>query len=164
MFASCSELTELILDGFCTQNVESMSGMFEDCAKLEQLNMASFNTSNITDMSFMFARCGNLKTIYASEAWSTNSVTNSNGMFSFCRSLVGGNGTQYDETQIDASYARIDKEGTPGYFTDIKAASGIGNLYVESFSNTPIYSLQGQHLNAPKKGINIIGGKKVIVK
>jgi len=28
----------------------------------------------------------------------------------------------------------------------------------------PIFSLSGQRLAAPKKGINIVGGKKVVVK
>jgi hypothetical protein len=28
----------------------------------------------------------------------------------------------------------------------------------------PVYNLSGQKLTAPKKGINIIGGKKVVVK
>lgn len=30
--------------------------------------------------------------------------------------------------------------------------------------NTPIYNLRGQRLSQPQKGINIIGGKKVVVK
>ena len=40
-----------------------------------------------------------------------------------------------------------------------------GITYVSTDTdNSPIYSLSGQHLAAPKKGINIVGGKKVVVK
>ena len=42
-------------------------------------------------------------------------------MFSLCNSLVGGNGTLFDGDHVDKEYARIDKEGTPGYFTDVSA-------------------------------------------
>jgi hypothetical protein len=38
-------------------------------------------------------------------------------MFFGCTSLVGGNGTVYDANHIDVEYARIDKPGQPGYFT-----------------------------------------------
>ena len=42
--------------------------------------------------------------------------------------------------------------------------SGISNVRMDEDSDKPIYSLSGQRLTVPKKGINIIGGKKVIVK
>ena len=46
---------------------------------------------------------------------------NSNNTFSNCTSLVGGAGTAYDPTFIDATAARIDGgPNNPGYFTDIK--------------------------------------------
>jgi len=38
-------------------------------------------------------------------------------MFNGCTSLVGGNGTTYNSSHTDATYARIDRAGTPGYFT-----------------------------------------------
>ena len=42
--------------------------------------------------------------------------------------------------------------------------SGISNVLIDENSVKPIYTLSGQRLAAPKKGINIIGGKKVVVK
>ena len=42
--------------------------------------------------------------------------------------------------------------------------SGISNVLMDEDSDKPIYTLSGQRLTVPKKGINIIGGKKVIVK
>ena len=42
-------------------------------------------------------------------------------MFNECPNLVGGMGTTYDPTFIDATAARIDGGSeNPGYFTDIK--------------------------------------------
>lgn len=49
---------------------------------------------------------------------------NSINMFYGCTSLVGGAGTAYDPTFIDATAARIDGgSSNPGYFTDIKDKS-----------------------------------------
>jgi len=38
-------------------------------------------------------------------------------MFLECEKIVGGNGTTYNAEHIDATYARIDTDGAPGYFT-----------------------------------------------
>jgi hypothetical protein len=38
-------------------------------------------------------------------------------MFYGCTDIVGGNGTSYNFSHTDATYARIDRAGTPGYFT-----------------------------------------------
>lgn len=42
--------------------------------------------------------------------------------------------------------------------------SGIKGVFVNVDKSAPVYNLRGQHLSAPQRGINIIGGKKVIVK
>ena len=39
-------------------------------------------------------------------------------MFANCIRLRGQNGTIYDGEHIDKEYARIDKEGIPGYLSD----------------------------------------------
>ena len=38
-------------------------------------------------------------------------------MFYNCSKLVGGNGTVYDSSNTDATYARIDTAENPGYLT-----------------------------------------------
>ena len=67
----------------------------------------------------MFYGCLRLTTIYANKNWSTEKVTDGTDMFSNCSRLVGGQGTAYDESHTDYTYARIDG-GTeaPGYFTE----------------------------------------------
>jgi hypothetical protein len=44
-------------------------------------------------------------------------------MFEYCRSLKGGNGTAYDGSKTNREYARIDKDGQPGYLTGTYAVT-----------------------------------------
>jgi hypothetical protein len=67
-------------------------------------------------MDTMFGECTTIATIYGGD-WVKKTGLNSGGMFYNCTSLVGGNGTSYNLNYIDATYARIDRAGTPGYFT-----------------------------------------------
>ena len=92
MFSGCSGLTSLELSNFGTSSVTNMSDMFRGCTALKSLDVSNFDTSNVSDMSSMFENCSNLKTIYASDKWSTASVTSSDAMFTYCTSLVGGDG------------------------------------------------------------------------
>lgn len=144
MFSQCQKLTELNITNFNTEKVKYMSSMFNRCKALENVDLSSFSTPNLSyvdhmfnyceklkvldlssfDMSnvnkygsdYMFGYCSNLKTIYASEDWPYYSESKS--LFWGCTSLVGGNGTTYNENNVNMEYARIDgKDGQPGYFT-----------------------------------------------
>ena len=42
--------------------------------------------------------------------------------------------------------------------------SGISTILMDRDKNAPVYNLRGQRLSAPQKGINIVGGRKVVVK
>ena len=126
MFAGCNNLTSLDLSNFDTSQATDMSMMFIACMNLTRLDLSKFNTSQVTNMMGMFASCESLKTIYVSKydettnkGWTTKNVTNSYMMFSETSKIVGGNRTKYDSNYIDATYARIDKTGIPGYLTDI---------------------------------------------
>jgi len=44
------------------------------------------------------------------------------------------------------------------------STSGINDIQIQAEGDAPIYNLRGQRLSQPQKGINIIGGKKVLVK
>ncbi len=69
-----------------------------------------------------------------------------------------------EDKRVTCTYARIDG-GTeaPGYFT-YKEPSGIKLIETNNANKVNIYNLRGQRLTAPQKGINIIGGRKVVVK
>ena len=116
-------LTALDLSSFDTSNVTNMEGMFNPCASLTTLNLGSFNTSKVTNMSYMFNGSTSLKTIYVSDKFVTTAVTSSTSMFGNMPKLVGGNGTKYNSSHVDKTYARIDKSSTPGYFTKVPSFS-----------------------------------------
>ena len=139
MFYNCSRLTSLDVSEFDTSQVTNMKAMFQACRKLIELNISNFNTSQVTNMSYMFCNCSSLRSIYVSEynettgnGWTTKNVTNSYNMFTGATKLVGGNGTKFNSSYIDATYARIDKEGEPGYLTDINNRITIPELAVLS--------------------------------
>jgi surface protein len=114
MFFRCEALTSLDLSNFDTSNVEDMGGMFCGCEALTSLDLSNFDTSNVVGTEVMFSGCTALTTIIANN-WSA--IVNSDDMFDGCTSLVGGNGTTYDASHVDATYAHIDVAGNPGYFT-----------------------------------------------
>jgi len=122
-FAYLDQCTSMDLSKLDTSSVTDMSNMFERCSSLTSLDLGSFDTSSVTDMRSMFSRCSLLETIYATGKYTT-ALEESCGdnAFSGCLSLRGGNGTKYSDSHTDASYARIDAPGQPGYFSD-KASS-----------------------------------------
>ena len=139
MFGNCESLTNLDVRKFDTSQVTNMKAMFQACRKLIELNISNFNTSQVTNMSYMFCNCSSLRSIYVSEynettgkGWTTKNVTDSDNMFTGATKLVGGNGTKFNSSYIDATYARIDKEGEPGYLTEINNHITIPELAVLS--------------------------------
>ena len=112
-----SVATSIIVSSFDTSKVKDMSYMFGS-SRVTTLDVSSFDTSKVVNMSSMFFNSTKLKTIYASDKFNTSAVTSSADMFKSCNSLVGSEGTLYNESYIDKTYARIDKgTSSPGYFT-----------------------------------------------
>ncbi len=127
MFYGCEALESLNLTGWNTEKVTNMKSMFGYCEKLTELDLTSFNTEKTENVEYMFQECKELTTIYSNSDWTTpNRPIKSERMFEGCVKLVGGNGTAYDATKIDHTYARPDKKGQPGYFT--AKATGIDNV------------------------------------
>jgi len=118
MFVGCPSMTTLDLGGMNTSNVTEMEYMFQGCVGLTLLDLSYFNTNNVRNMEAMFNGCSHLRTIHASNSWRTDAVIESSKMFAGCSQLVGGEGTAFDENQVDAARAHIDG-GTsdPGYLT-----------------------------------------------
>ena len=116
MFSNCAS-TVLNVKSFNTSKVKDMSGMFESTI-IKELDLSSFDTRNVTNMNKMFYSIPNLKTIYASNKFITNNVTDSSNMFKDSTKLVGGFGTKYNSSKIDKTYAKIDNCSNKGYFSD----------------------------------------------
>ena len=107
MFQSCSIRSSLDLTSFNTANVTDMSSMFK-YSDITSLDLTSFNTANVTDMSSMFEHCRLLKSIFVSDKFVTNQITNGDNMFNYCTNLRG-----YNDSKIDHNYANCSQ---PGYF------------------------------------------------
>jgi surface protein len=119
MFHGCTALTELNLSGISTSAVTTMRKMFCKCTALTALDLRSRDTAKVTEMTSMFSGMSAVEAITVSDKWSTAAVTEGNDadMFCDCKKLTGGNGTAFDSTKTDSSYARIDKPGQPGYLS-----------------------------------------------
>ncbi len=117
---------ELNLSGWDTSSVTNMSYMFQRVGyngTTFELDLSGWDTSKVTDMSFMFGECRKLSRIYVSSSFVTTEVTNSTLMFYKCNSINGGNGTTFNSSYIDKTYAWIDGRvdsstgnPRPGYF------------------------------------------------
>ena len=112
MFYKCNNLTTLDICNFNTSNVTNMKYMFDECRSVTILDLSSFDTSNVTDMNCMFFSCYNLITIYVTDTWSTDSVTNGANVFNQCNKLVGA--IKFSSSKVDVTYANY----TTGYLTD----------------------------------------------
>ena len=128
----CNNAKELDLSSFDTSKVTNMRQMFYQLStvptainatyRLETIKLGpKFTTSKVTNMEGMFGECKKLKTIYVVDDLDTSKATKYTNMFINCTNLVGEAGTTYetpfDANYLDKTYARIAKEGEPGYFT-----------------------------------------------
>ncbi len=170
MFGGCSGLVNLDVSGFKTDNVTNMERMFGWCSGLTSLDLSGFKTENVTNMALMFYGNEKLETIYVSEQWDKSNVEQSDNMFYYCTSIVGGAGTVYDWNHSDGEYAIIDEgPSNPGYLT-YKESTGIHSLKTNDNVGY-IYSVSGARLcpdsenrNCLKKGLYIVNGKKIVVR
>ena len=88
-----------------------MDYMFNGCSALTSLDLTNFNTAKVTHMNNMFEGCSALTTIYASNKFVTDNVSNGSDMFTGCKSLK-----DYSDSKTDHTYANY---GTTGYFTPV---------------------------------------------
>ena len=86
MFAGCKSLTSLDVSGFDTTKTTDMAYMFYLCSSLEALDLTSFDTSNVSNMDNMFLSCSSLETLNIT-SFATSNLTRINSMFSGCSSL-----------------------------------------------------------------------------
>ena len=130
MFCDCRSLKSLDLTNFNTENVTDMYYMFAYCKSLESLDLTNFNTAKVTDMAGMFQSCYALKTIYASDKFVTDQVTESTCMFSDCLKFK-----DYTSSKEDHTYANC---GPTGYFT-----YGRGYAMFDNATETLTFSYKG---------------------
>lgn len=119
----CESLTKVDMSNMKSTVLTDTQDAFQGCYALTEVDLSS-NSGTIAICDRMFANVANdgkgdmqITTIYASEGLDFSQATSSGNMFRTDTSLVGGNGTVFDSSYIGKQYARIDKDGQPGYFT-----------------------------------------------
>ena len=131
MFHGCSALKSLDLTNFNTAKVTDMGNMFYGCSALTSLDLTNFNTAKVTHMNNMFEGCSALTTIYASDKFVTDNVSNGSDMFTGCKSLK-----DYSDSKTDHTFANC---GMDGYFTP----GGCGYAEYDLSSKTLTFRYKG---------------------
>ena len=126
-FEDLSTLTKVNFSGATVSSAADLSWMFAGDSLLTELDLSGFSSNNITAVDNMFIDCTALTTIYVSNSWDISGLTPNNGMFNGTTSLVGGNGTVYDSSNVNKTYAHIDVSGNPGYLTGEPATLKVQN-------------------------------------
>lgn len=174
-FSGCSKLKEISLGNSITTIGKSA---FSDCDNLTEISLpnsvttigqfAFLDCDNMTEISLgksvaeigsgVLSRCENLTTIYSlnptpptfeSDEFTNKQYINMNVY------VAKGSLSAYQTADIWKNFWNLQE-----YSTD----TGIGNITVDGVQENKIYDLQGRKQDAPQHGINIINGKKVLVK
>lgn len=147
-FSGCTSLTNITLGNSIT-TVGSLA--FADCEKLGNITLGN----SITDINCAFENCINISTIY-----SLNPTPPTSEQFTI---------EQYLNIQLyvpQGSLSSYQSEIPWKYFWNISEfdPTEIKNVTLDDNGKDMIYDLQGNKLTTPQKGLNIINGKKVIMK
>lgn len=174
-FQNCDNLTEISLPNSITTIGKSA---FSDCDNLTKISLPNSVTTigqfafsdcdNLTEISLgksvaeigsgALKGCSNLTTIYSlnptpptfvSDEFTNKQYINMNVY------VAKGSLAAYQTADIWKNFWNLQE-----YSTD----SGIGNITFDGVQENKIYDLQGRKQDAPQHGINIINGKKVLVK
>jgi len=115
IFPFCENLKTLVLTGSNLTNITCLDNAFEKMG-MKVIDLSGVELSDVISAKEAFLDCENLETIYANNDTLNYLEKDSTTVFANCPELVGENGTICDG-EMDASYARIDKDDSPGLFT-----------------------------------------------
>ena len=74
MFASCSSLKEVNLEGRNINAVRVAKGMFYFCKSLQIVHSIGVNLHEATDLSLLFMNCESLRNVEGIESWKVGSA------------------------------------------------------------------------------------------
>ena len=101
VFTYCKNITNLYdISRWDLSQVEDISYIFYECIALTTIDVSQWNTSSVTNMQGMFSYCRNLYDIQGLESWNTSSVANMKGMFHYCISLTTLNVTGWNVSNV----------------------------------------------------------------
>lgn len=115
---SCSLLTQADFSYVNSNVLTNTQDAFQGCYALRTVDLTGLaGTVTSADRTFANLSGGGdmaLQTVYTTDDLVFTAGAN---IFRSCVSIVGGNGTTFDSSHTDYTYARIDRAGQPGYFT-----------------------------------------------
>ena len=105
MFADLTELINIDLSEFNSNNIINMNCMFCNCTSLTYVNFGKFNASLVENMEKMFYNCEQLTSVNFDEIYNTSSLINMHMMFGNCKKLIFINMSSfYNNNYINGSY------------------------------------------------------------
>lgn len=119
IFAHCTNLKSLNLDGWSMASTNTMDSMFYNCSALLNLYLTNINTENVTDIDYLFYGCSSLQQLDLSHM-DTSSVIAAKQVFYNCSSL----------TTIVINRDQLFKITNANSFTNSGIANGICTIYV----------------------------------
>lgn len=180
-------------DNFLTSNVTSMASMFEGCKSLQSFNITNLDVHSVMDFSGMFADCIALESMDMTNL-TVHKNANVENMFSNCKNLMSiTNQSVFPSELEDATFMSLPTRGVcsvdlpmdcfDDYATakgwkylfianedgdsknmSLQVTTGISNMAVVDDAKAAVFTFGGERVSAPVKGLNIIDGKKVMVK
>jgi hypothetical protein len=127
---------------------------FEACSGLTSITIPNSVTS-IGNRAFYNYNCSSLLNVYCYAEQVPSTGTN---VFSYISQAT---------LHVPANVVNVYQNTSPwNGFGSIVAIdpSGIQTVTLDKDINSPLYDLNGRKLKEPRKGVNIIGGKKVLLK
>ena len=105
LFADCSSLERIVMEGLDTSGLKSLEGLFMNCRSLKEIDVSHFDTSNVIYMGNLFAGCSSLKEIDVSH-FDISNVEIFDGMFEGC-SCLGNLDLSHFDTSSSMSMGRM---------------------------------------------------------
>ena len=130
MFSECSNIINIDLSKFNTNEVDDMSCMFANCCSLKKINLSNINTDKVIDMGCMFYDCNNLTNIDLS-SFNTKNVKNMGCLFKGCSSLA----------RIDLSNFNTDNLIDMGCM--FKGCTSLTEINLSNFNTRNVINLMG---------------------
>lgn len=116
-FSGCRSLESVNFTGWDTSSATNMGFMFANCLVIPVIDISSFDTSNVTYMKRMFYKCEKLHTLYTSDGWSLESVTDSGEMFNCCYVIPDKQNHTIGNNELPAPYDGQYANTTTGFLT-----------------------------------------------
>ena len=126
-------------------------GAFRDCNVITSITIPS-SVTRIDEEAF--SGCVSLTLVTSLNATPPSIYSSTFNNYSATLQVPTGSKTDYQNAKYWKNFTNV-MEIDP---------TGVQSITLDKNNNAPIYDLNGRKLKEPSKGINIIGGKKVMVK